>query len=125
MIWNVLSNAIKFTSAGGRVEISGVRFDDRVVVRSTDNGEGLDPSFLPHLFEPFWQGDASTTRRHGGLGLGLAIASQIVRAHGGSIRASSEGKGHGTSIAIELPVHADQAKSPRDASSNGCGWRER
>jgi signal transduction histidine kinase len=109
VIWNVLSNAIKFTNAGGRVVVSGVRFDDRVVVRTTDNGEGLDPSFLPHLFEPFWQGDASTTRRHGGLGLGLAIASKIVRAHGGSIRASSEGKGHGTSIAIELPVHADHA----------------
>ncbi len=116
VIWNVLSNAIKFTSAGGRVEISGARSDERVVVQVTDSGEGLDPSFLPHLFEPFWQGDASTTHRHGGLGLGLAIASQIVRAHGGTIRASSEGKGCGTSIAIELPIHADGAgnrRSPR------------
>jgi signal transduction histidine kinase len=113
VIWNVLSNAIKFTSAGGRVEISGARSDERVVVQVTDSGEGLDPSFLPHLFEPFWQGDASTTRRHGGLGLGLAIASQIVRAHGGTIRASSEGKGCGTSIAIELPIHADAEGSRR------------
>ncbi len=113
VIWNVLSNAIKFTSAGGRVEISGTRSYDRVVVEVTDSGEGLDPSFLPHLFEPFWQGDATTTRRHGGLGLGLAIASQIVHAHGGTIRASSEGKGCGTSIAIELPIHADGAASRR------------
>jgi signal transduction histidine kinase len=113
VIWNVLSNAVKFTSAGGRVEISGTRLQDRVVVQVTDSGAGLDPALVPHLFEPFWQGDASTTRRHGGLGLGLAIASQIVHAHGGSIRASSEGKGHGTSIAIELPIHPDRATSRR------------
>jgi signal transduction histidine kinase len=107
VIWNVISNAIKFTGAGGRVEVTGERFDDRVVLRVTDSGEGLDPSFLPHLFEPFRQGDASTTRRHGGLGLGLAIANKIVRAHGGSIEASSGGKGRGTSMAIALPIHSD------------------
>ena len=115
VIWNVLSNAIKFTSPGGRVEISGARLHDRVVVRITDDGEGLDPSFIPHLFEPFWQGDPSTTRRHGGLGLGLAIASQIVQAHGGSIRASSDGKGHGASLVIELPIHPDRTAGPRAA----------
>ena len=113
VIWNVISNAIKFTADGGRIEITGARFDDRVVVSVTDSGEGLDPSFLAHLFEPFWQGDTSTTRRHGGLGLGLAIASRIVKAHGGSIRASSEGKGRGTSIAIELPIRSDRERRHR------------
>jgi signal transduction histidine kinase len=113
VIWNVISNAIKFSADGGHVEVTGVRFVDRVLVQVTDSGEGLDPSSLPHLFEPFWQGDASTTRRHGGLGLGLAIASQIVKAHGGIIRASSEGKGHGTSIAIELPISSASEKDRR------------
>jgi len=104
VVWNVLSNAIKFSNPGGRVGVEGTRLDDRVVLRITDNGEGLDPAFVPHLFEPFRQGDASTTRRHGGLGLGLAIADQIVRAHGGSIRAASDGKGLGTTMVIELPT---------------------
>ena len=112
VIWNVISNAIKFTGEGGRVEVTGERFDDRVVLRVTDSGEGIDPSFVPHLFEPFWQGDASTTRRHGGLGLGLAIANKIVRAHGGSIEASSEGKGRGTSMAIALPIRSHPEGEP-------------
>jgi signal transduction histidine kinase len=110
VIWNVISNAIKFTGEGGRVDITGERFGDRVVVQVIDNGEGLAPSSLQYLFEPFWQGDGSITRRHGGLGLGLAIASQIVKAHGGSIRASSEGKGRGTSIAIQLPIGSDRER---------------
>ncbi len=113
VIWNVISNAIKFTGEGGRVEVTGARVDDRLVLRVTDSGEGLEPAFLPHLFEPFWQGDTSTTRRHGGLGLGLAIANKIVKAHGGRIVASSEGKGRGTSMAIELPIHAVHA-DPED-----------
>lgn len=119
VIWNVLSNAIKFTGAGGRVEIIGERINDRVVVRVVDSGEGLEPAFLPHLFEPFWQGDSSTTRRHGGLGLGLAIATEIVRAHGGSIRAASAGKGQGTSIAIELPVHSHAEGSRATSRRSG------
>ena len=118
VIWNVISNAIKFTGEGGRVEVTGARVDDRLVLRVTDSGEGLDPAFLPHLFEPFWQGDASTTRRHGGLGLGLAIANKIVLAHGGRIVASSEGKGRGTSMAIELPIHADRDDEGRSVGSS-------
>src|ERR1700722_16360654 len=115
VIWNVLSNAIKFTGEGGRVAIAGERHADRAVVRITDTGEGIEPSFLPHLFEAFRQGDGSSTRRHGGLGLGLAISTQIVRAHGGSIHASSEGKGHGTTIVIELPTHPDREGARRAA----------
>jgi signal transduction histidine kinase len=104
VIWNVVSNAIKFTGPGGHVAISADRLDGRAVIRVTDDGQGIAPSLLPHLFERFWQADASTTRRHGGLGLGLAIVSHIVRAHGGTVTASSQGEGSGTSIAIALPA---------------------
>ena len=74
------------------------------VVRVNDTGEGIEPASIPNLFRPFWQADASTTRRQGGLGLGLAIVSQIVHAHGGRLTALSDGKGKGTSMVIELPV---------------------
>jgi signal transduction histidine kinase/CheY-like chemotaxis protein len=104
VIWNVVSNAIKFTGPGGHVTVSADRLDGRVVIRVTDDGQGIAPSLLPHLFERFWQADASTTRRHGGLGLGLAIVSHIVRAHRGTVTASSQGEGKGTSIAVDLPA---------------------
>lgn len=104
VIWNLLSNAIKFTSHGGRVEVTASRDGSRVVVRVDDTGEGIEPGSIPNLFRPFWQADPSTTRRQGGLGLGLAIVSQIVHAHGGTIGASSGGKGKGTSMVLELPV---------------------
>jgi signal transduction histidine kinase len=110
VVWNTVSNAIKFTKPGGHVWVDASRTGDRVVLRIADDGEGVDPAFVPIMFEPFRQGDASTTRRHGGLGLGLAIAHQIVRAHDGTIRASSEGKGQGTTILIELPSRAGTGK---------------
>jgi CheY-like chemotaxis protein/nitrogen-specific signal transduction histidine kinase len=104
VVWNLVSNAIKFTSRGGRIEVTASRRDPWVVIQVDDTGEGIEPDILPHLFQPFWQADASTTRRQGGLGLGLAIVSQIVHAHGGTITAKSEGKGGGTSMVVELPV---------------------
>jgi signal transduction histidine kinase/ActR/RegA family two-component response regulator len=104
VVWNLVSNAIKFTSRGGRVDVTASRRDPWAVIQVDDTGEGIEPVILPHLFQPFWQADASTTRRQGGLGLGLAIVSQIVRAHGGTITATSEGKGRGTSMVVELPV---------------------
>jgi signal transduction histidine kinase len=114
VVWNALSNAIKFTKSGGHVWVEGSRADDGVVLRIADDGEGIDPEFVAVMFEPFRQGDASTTRRHGGLGLGLAIAQQIVRAHQGTIRASSEGKDRGTTVIIELPARmtGDQVNGP-------------
>jgi signal transduction histidine kinase len=127
VIWNVVSNAIKFTKAGGHVWVDAARDGERVTLRIVDDGEGLDPAFVPFVFEPFRQGDASTTRRHGGLGLGLAIAHQIVLAHDGSIRASSEGKGRGTTFVIELPAgsRADGVSRARarrrGATRSTCG----
>jgi len=114
VVWNALSNAIKFTKSGGHVWVEGSRADDGVVLRIADDGEGIDPEFVAVMFEPFRQGDASTTRRHGGLGLWLAIAQQIVRAHQGTIRASSEGKDRGTTVIIELPARmtGDQVNGP-------------
>ncbi len=113
VVWNVLSNAIKFTPEGGSVDLAAARLGQRIVIRVTDTGEGIDPAFLPHLFEPFRQADGSTTRRHGGLGLGLAIVKQLVQAHGGTIRAESDGPHHGSTFTIELPARSLPAAYPK------------
>ena len=110
---NVVSNALKFTDAKGKVNVLVSRIDTGVVIGVTDTGDGIEPSFLPHLFEPFRQGDVVTGRRNDGLGLGLAIVDQIVRGHGGSVRASSRGKGFGTTIEIELPCGERPPESTR------------
>ncbi|HEX9985610.1 MAG TPA: PAS domain-containing protein [Thermoanaerobaculia bacterium] len=106
IVWNLLSNAIKFTPRGGevvaRIEQSGSFV--RLTVR--DSGKGIRPEFLPHVFEPFRQAENVTTRTHGGLGLGLAIARQLVELHGGNISARSDGEGKGAAFVIELPIRA-------------------
>ncbi len=106
VVWNLLSNAIKFTPAGGHVALSASRSESTIVIRVTDDGQGIPPEFLPYLFEPFRQADGSTTRRHGGLGLGLAIVKQLVEAHGGTISARSDGEGKGTTFTVEIPARA-------------------
>src|SRR5688500_13179520 len=85
VFWNLLSNAIKFTPRGGRVEVTLERINSHVEIAVSDTGIGIKPEFLPHLFERFRQADASTTRRFGGLGLGLAIVRQLVEQHGGTV----------------------------------------
>jgi signal transduction histidine kinase/ActR/RegA family two-component response regulator len=104
VVWNLLSNAIKFTPRGGGIELSTASHGPNFVIRVADTGEGIDPSFLPHIFDPFRQADGSSTRRHGGLGLGLAIVKQLVRAHGGFVAAASPGVNQGSTFTIELPV---------------------
>lgn len=106
VVWNLLTNAIKFSNAGGRVQLSAQSRNGITTVSVSDCGRGIEPDFLPHVFEPFRQANGSTTRRHGGLGLGLAIVRQIVHAHGGTIEARSEGLGTGATFFIELPTHA-------------------
>ncbi len=102
--WNLLANAIKFTPKGGKVQVSLERVNSHVEVCVVDDGRGIEPEFLPHVFERFRQADASTTRRYGGLGLGLSIVKQLVELHGGSIRAKSAGEGKGATFCIELPL---------------------
>ena len=106
VMWNLLSNAVKFTPAGGRVEVELRRADEQAVVNVRDTGQGIRPEFLPHVFDRFRQADQSTTRRHGGLGLGLAIVRHLVELHGGSVTAESEGEGRGSSFTVRLPLKA-------------------
>jgi len=110
-VWNLLTNAIKFTSKGGRVQVSLQRVESHVEVCVVDTGIGVTPEFLPHVFERFRQLDATTTRKHGGLGLGLSIVKSLVELHGGAVRAESAGEGHGAVFCIELPlmvIHAPE-----------------
>ena len=104
VIWNLLSNAIKFTPERGAVSCQLTREDSRAVVRIVDTGEGIGPEFLPHVFDRFRQGDSSITRRYGGLGIGLAIAKDLVEAHGGTISAESPGVGRGATFTVKLPL---------------------
>ncbi|MDB4972364.1 MAG: Chemotaxis regulator [Myxococcaceae bacterium] len=112
VIWNLLSNAIKFTPRGGHVSVQGRGDADKLTLRVCDTGQGMDAQFLPFVFEPFRQADGSTTRRHGGLGLGLSIVRQLVQAHGGVVRASSAGTGFGSTFEVELPRKVATASLP-------------
>ena len=111
VIWNLLSNAVKFTPAGGSVTLAARRVDriDEIVV--TDTGIGIDPSFLPSVFETFRQADASSTRAHGGLGLGLSIVKQLVDLHGGEVSAFSAGKDRGATFSVRLPVRTVEGRA--------------
>jgi PAS domain S-box-containing protein len=106
VFWNLLTNAVKFTPGGGRVQVLLKRVDSHLEVAVTDTGDGIKPDFLPYVFDRFRQSDASTTRRHGGLGLGLAIVKQLVELHGGTVDARSPGIGMGATFTISLPLTA-------------------
>jgi signal transduction histidine kinase/DNA-binding response OmpR family regulator len=103
VIWNLLTNAIKFSHPNGVVSVSATLSDGSLQLRVQDAGEGIPLEFVPHIFEAFRQADGGSTRRHGGLGLGLAIVKEIVHAHGGSIAVESEGRGRGAAFRVELP----------------------
>ncbi|KYF59411.1 hypothetical protein BE08_22050 [Sorangium cellulosum] len=113
VFWNLVSNAVKFTPAGGVVRVSVAQRGADLHVDVSDTGQGIRPDFLPFVFDRFSQADSSTTRRHGGLGLGLAIVRHLVELHGGRISARSEGEGRGATFEVALPV-ADAAQSERD-----------
>ena len=110
VVWNLVSNAVKFTPRGGRVRIALERADDRARLTVRDTGEGISPDFLPYVFERFRQADSSGTRRHGGLGLGLAIVRGLVERHGGNVRAESAGTEQGAVFTVELPLLASVAE---------------
>ena len=104
--WNLVSNAVKFTPRGGRVQVRLERVESQVEVSVSDTGRGIAPEFLPHVFDRFRQADATTTRGHGGLGLGLAIVRQLVELHGGTVRADSAGESLGATFTVSLPLAA-------------------
>ncbi|MFN6469585.1 MAG: response regulator [Nostoc sp. SerVER01] len=104
IVWNLLSNAIKFTPEGGQVEIYLEQIDSQVQIKVKDTGKGISPDFLPYVFETFRQADSATTRKFGGLGLGLAIVRYLVEMHGGTVLAESLGEGHGATFIVNLPM---------------------
>jgi PAS domain S-box-containing protein len=106
VVWNLLSNAVKFSQRGGRISVVLQRSDIDVMLSVTDSGAGIDPGFLPFVFDRFKQADSSSTRQIGGLGLGLAIVRHLVELHGGSVDARSEGLGKGATFSVTLPVRA-------------------
>jgi signal transduction histidine kinase/CheY-like chemotaxis protein len=114
IVWNLLSNAVKFTPFGGRVTLTAARTDGYVEISVRDTGIGIATEFLPHVFERFRQQDGGTTRRYGGLGLGLAIVRNLVELHGGSVGAHSDGEGRGSVFTVKLPA-APGLAAPADA----------
>jgi signal transduction histidine kinase len=118
VLWNVLSNAIKFSGEGGHVEVRVKRDGARVSVVVKDNGQGVPPEFLPHMFDRFRQADATMTRRQGGLGLGLTIVREIMALHGGTVSAESAGKDQGTAITLAFAI-ADEPRPGGEVMSQG------
>jgi CheY-like chemotaxis protein/two-component sensor histidine kinase len=104
IVWNLLSNGIKFTPRGGRVQLRLARVNSHVEIAVSDTGQGIAAAFLPHVFERFRQADASFSREQGGLGLGLSIARELAQLHGGTITAASDGPGKGSTFTVRLPV---------------------
>jgi len=128
IIWNLLANAIKFTPSGGFVQVRLDRVESRAQVTVTDTGEGISAEFLPYIFNRFQQGDGTITRRHGGLGLGLAIARHLVEMHGGTIEAASEGLDKGSTFTVGIPlrlsgtlVSPTPISTASESDSNGGG----
>jgi len=126
IVWNLLTNAVKFTPEGGRVELRMEGDADNVRITVSDTGKGIDPEFLPFVFDHFRQADPSSARRHGGLGLGLSLVKHLVELHGGTITATSEGKGRGAAFTVTLPrrqfefIEAPRAVAPREVRTEGA-----
>ena len=112
IVWNLLSNATKFTPEGGRIAIQVGTDGGYVHLAVSDTGQGIDPAFLPYVFDRFRQGDSSSTRGHGGLGLGLALVRHLVEAHGGTAAAASDGPGHGATIRLSVPAARSGTAAP-------------
>src|SRR5262249_32122451 len=112
VVWNLVSNAIKFTPAGGRIDVRVETTDRTVTVVVTDTGRGMPDDFVPHAFDRFRQADSSATRKHGGLGLGLAIVRYLIELHGGAVHAESDGAGLGSVFRFTLPMLAAPSADP-------------
>jgi signal transduction histidine kinase len=128
IVWNLLSNAIKFTSRDGRVDVRVEHLGTDLRIAVSDNGCGIAPAFLPHIFDRFTQADSTATRAHGGLGLGMAIVRHLVELHGGTVQAESDGENHGATFAVTLPIRAYEEPvepplpTPRQESEQEVPW---
>jgi CheY-like chemotaxis protein len=120
VVWNLVSNAIKFTPRGGQVYVTLSREASGFQLRVRDTGQGISPELLPHVFDRFRQGDSSMRRKFSGLGLGLSIVKFIVEAHGGTIEANSPGEGKGSTFTVRLP---DAAQISQKNDEDGDAWR--
>jgi PAS domain S-box-containing protein len=118
IFWNLLSNAVKFTNNGGKIEVRLLQVGDTAQITVSDNGKGIAPEFLPHVFEYFRQADSSITRKHGGLGLGLALVSHLVELHGGVVSVTSPGLGGGATFIVNLPLFKTKSDSDYSDESN-------
>lgn len=122
VLWNLLTNAVKFTPKGGKIQVVLSRVNSHVEICVSDSGIGIEPSFLPHVFERFRQADGSTTRKYGGLGLGLSIVKNLVELHGGTITVESDGVGKGTTFHVHLPISlAHRHTQPQDRAHPKAG----
>jgi PAS domain S-box-containing protein len=128
VVWNLISNAIKFTPKGGHIQITLERVNSNIEICVVDSGIGIQSEFLPHIFERFRQADVTMTRRHGGLGLGLAIVKQIVELHGGTVAANSDGEGKGAAFRVKLPLAVSRwnangpGEHPRSSQRLSVPW---
>ena len=118
VVWNLVSNAIKFTPKGGVVNVRLIRIDSQAEITVSDTGEGINSEFLPRVFERFLQADSTSTRRHSGLGLGLAIVRHLVEMHGGTVSAASDGEGRGATFTLRLPLTAVRVTGDLPPQSN-------
>jgi signal transduction histidine kinase len=124
VVWNLLSNAIKFTPSGGRVQVRLEQLESQMEITVSDTGSGIDPEFLPYVFDRFRQGETGTTRQHGGLGIGLSIVRHLVELHGGTVRVESGGDGGGTTFHVRLPLAIAQGHA-EDAALRPAGGKDR
>jgi CheY-like chemotaxis protein/anti-sigma regulatory factor (Ser/Thr protein kinase) len=122
-IWNLLTNAVKFTPSEGTVTATATADGARVVIAVADTGMGIDPEDLPYVFERFRQADSSTTRQHGGLGLGLALVKHIVELHGGTAAVTSDGRGKGATFVVTIPRATTEEPAARRAAPRGRARR--
>jgi signal transduction histidine kinase/CheY-like chemotaxis protein len=123
VVWNLLTNAMKFTHRGGRVTVATRRAGSSIELTVADTGEGIAPEVLAHIFDRFRQADSSRSRRHGGLGLGLAIVKQLVELHGGTVWAESDGEGRGSTFVVELPIPPVAEHKPTDGGQPAASER--
>jgi CheY-like chemotaxis protein/anti-sigma regulatory factor (Ser/Thr protein kinase) len=114
VLWNLLSNAVKFTPEGGQITVALTQAGTHAQIQVTDTGKGINPDFLPYVFEHFRQEDGATTRKFGGLGLGLAIVRHLVEVHGGTVQVESPGVGQGATFTVKLPLPRNEDCGTRD-----------